>query len=191
MPDIMGGGKQGPCLFCGAVGAACPACGEVFACSPEHLRLHRREEDGRCFPWKVEEREGVGRLMVTTRRIPAGEVIFREEPIVCGPSQTSSILCLSCYSPCSAHGFRCPRCRFPMCDLACTETEVHRQECDLLARCEQPNWEAEGDTEAYHCLLPLRLLLLQKSDPARAALTTRLIITIILIILIILLSRPG
>ena len=173
MPDT-GGGNQRPCLFCGSPGNPCPACGEASACSPEHLRLHRREEDGECFPWKVEEREGVGRLMVTTRPISAGEVIFREEPVVSGPSQTSSLLCLSCYSPCSVDGFRCPRCRFPMCDLECAEAEVHREECEVLARAEDPNWDAEGDTEAYHCLLPLRLLLLQRSHPAQAALTARL-----------------
>ena len=173
MPDT-GGGDQRPCLFCGAPGLPCPACGEAFACSPQHLRLHRREEDGECFPWKVEEREGVGRLMVTTRPIAAGEVIFREEPVVSGPSQTSSLLCLSCYSPCSAQGFRCPSCRFPMCDLDCAQSEVHRQECEVLARAEDPNWDAEGDTEAYHCVLPLRLLILQRSHPDQAALTDRL-----------------
>ena len=173
MPDTAGG-NQKPCLFCGAPGNPCSACGEASACSPEHLRLHRREEDGECFPWKVEEREGVGRLMVTTRPIAAGEVIFREEPVVSGPSQTSNLLCLSCYSPCAADGFRCPRCRFPMCNLECAEAEVHRQECEVLSRAEEPNWDAEGDTEAYHCLLPLRLLLLHRSHPAQAALTARL-----------------
>ena len=61
-----------------------------------------------------------------------------------------------------------------MCNLECADAEVHREECEVLAKCEEPNWDAEGDTEAYHCLLPLRLLLLHRSQPAKAALTARL-----------------
>ena len=56
----------------------------------------------------------------------------------------------------------------------CAGREEHREECAVLARAEQPEWEAEGDTEAYHCLLPLRLLLLHRSRPEQAALTDRL-----------------
>ena len=110
--DETGTLEWGPCMFCGSTSPGCPECGLVSSC-PAHLGLHRRGHT--CFPWDAEEREGVGRVMVTTRPVRAGEVLFMEEPVVVGPSQTSSILCLSCYLPCT-RAFTCPSCHFPMCD---------------------------------------------------------------------------
>ena len=56
-----------PCYFCGRAGILqCGGCGKVSACSPTHLRLHRRGDES-CFPWEVLEKPVVGRCMVTTR----------------------------------------------------------------------------------------------------------------------------
>ena len=59
------------------------------------------------------------------------------------------------------------------CDEECAAASTHREECPILARADKPDFEAEGDTEAYHCLLPLRLLLLTRSQPKVAALALR------------------
>ena len=111
--DKSGTSVFSPCMFCGTASPLCPKCGLVSSCAT-HLGLHQRGHT--CFPWVAEEREGVGRVMVTTRPVRAGEVLFMEEPVVVGPSQTSSTLCLSCYQPCPTGGFTCPGCQFPMCD---------------------------------------------------------------------------
>ena len=42
-------------------------------CTEEHLKLHRPEK--LCFPFKVEQKDGVGRYLVATRDIqPMGEI---------------------------------------------------------------------------------------------------------------------
>ena len=67
-----------PCFICGHPGQQlCGVCQEVWSCCPAHLLLHNR--DGDCYPWRVASREGVGRFLVATRDILAGETIFKVE----------------------------------------------------------------------------------------------------------------
>merc|ERR1740123_2977173 len=51
----------------------------------------------------------VGRHVVTTRQVTKGEVIFRDVPIVTGPSRESEPACVSCYR---------------LIDLSCTRPEA-------------------------------------------------------------------
>ena len=74
--DPFRAGMGGPCHFCGRPGRdVCPVCGEVWSCCPAHLRLHNRGGD--CFPYRVDRMEGVGRMMVATRDLAAGDTIFQ------------------------------------------------------------------------------------------------------------------
>jgi len=170
------------CYFCGKKGVVkCGGCGQVWACCSAHLRLHYRGEevgvDGlkqSCFPWKVVERPIVGRCMVAARKISAGEVMFQEEPIVIGPNQIGSPICLSCYASVSLD-FRCAGCGYPMCGPACVDSPVHREECKVLSRATSPpQFTEDKETEAYHCILPLRMLLLSRSNPDVFSLADRL-----------------
>merc|ERR1712106_635450 len=176
--DIMGGGENeedskeikdealptNNCFLCGRLAeSVCPSCNNVWFCCPTHGRLHYREEVGSCFPWRVEERENVGRLMVTTRKVFAGQTLFLEEPIVHGPNQVGSPICLTCYASVSLE-YTCKKCGYPMCDDECAQDIAHRAECEILSRGDKPVFE-NGETEAYHCILPLRMLLLARNDP--------------------------
>ena len=67
-----------------------------------------------------------------------------------------------------------PRCGYPMCDQECAEDETHQQECKILSRGQKPTFDENGETEAYHCILPLRLLLLSRQDPDRFSLSDHL-----------------
>jgi hypothetical protein len=50
-------------------------------------------EEG-CYPYRVEEREEVGRILVATRDIQPGSVIFRETELVLGPSKGTHPVCI-------------------------------------------------------------------------------------------------
>ena len=158
--------------MCGRVaGLVYSCCGEFWFCCEEHGRLHFREEEGICFPWKVEEKEGVGRVMVTTRNVFAGETLFMEEPLVHGPNQDGwpnsqkFPVCLSCYD-CVTFDYLCPSCGYPMCDQECASDPLHQGECSVLSKGEKPVFKNKV-TEAYHCILPLRMILLARTDPNR------------------------
>jgi hypothetical protein len=50
--------------------------------------------DSSCYPYGVEEREGVGRILVATRDISPGDIIFREKELVVGPSKGTEPVCI-------------------------------------------------------------------------------------------------
>jgi hypothetical protein len=58
------------------------------------------------------------RFMVATRNLKAGELIFREKALVCGPKEGSIPLCLTCYSPLGQY-VRCTECNIPFCSARC------------------------------------------------------------------------
>ena len=171
--------EEKTCFMCGRLATlACSGCGEVWFCCAEHGKLHFREEEGNCFPWKVAEKDGVGRILVTTRSVRAGETLFMEEPLVHGPNQDGwgdsqhSPACLSCYSPVTMD-YLCPGCGYPMCGEECAGHPHHQEECSVLSAGHKPVCGSTV-TEAYHCILPLRMLLLARSDPDRFNLTDHL-----------------
>lgn len=49
------------------------------------------------FHFQIESNSEFGRYMVATRDFKAGDVIFRDDPIVLGPKQISEPVCLGCY----------------------------------------------------------------------------------------------
>ena len=158
-------GETQLCFICGRPASLqCPSCEDVWFCSSTHGTVHHRPHLSSCFPWRVETIPGKGRVMVTTRDVLAGETLFMEEPIVHGPNQGRPI-CLTCYSTVSLD-YLCEDCGYPMCDSDCARDPAHRAECEVLARGERPTFQ-DGETEAYHCILPLRLLLLARQDPER------------------------
>ena len=86
-------------------------------------------------------------------------------------SCTGSPICLTCYSSVSLD-YLCV-CGYPMCDEECARHPSHLPECQILARGEKPTFQ-DGETEAYHCILPLRLALLARQDPDRFSFTDHL-----------------
>ena len=86
-----------------------------------------------CWPFCIETRPTIGRIMVATRDIRAGETILEESPAVWGPNNKSSALCLECLKPAvksdannsekQGHSVslitKCSKCRFPICGNEC------------------------------------------------------------------------
>jgi hypothetical protein len=53
---------------------------------------------GLCAPFRVTRNPDVGRQLVATRRIVAGEILCQEEPLIVGPNQVrTETVFLNCY----------------------------------------------------------------------------------------------
>ena len=67
-------------------------------CTEEHLKLHRPEN--LCFPFRVEQKEGVGRYLVATRDIqPMGERNYTGLKVLLGSKVLHSLPFLPLSSP--------------------------------------------------------------------------------------------
>ena len=108
----------------------CKKCGEVSYCE-SHEKFHNNDELLGCFPFKVDCLEGVGRVIKASRDIAAGEEIFREKEMVIGPSRSIPPVCLGCGR--RVNGLvRCTGCRWPLCNLSCSELDLHTaEECKI------------------------------------------------------------
>ena len=134
---------------------------------------HRR---GR--PYKIVKDETVGRHMVASRDIKAGETIMEDFPLTFGPMVSSAVkpLCLGCYRPLDRSSkIDCDGCGWPLCSLECRERPSHRDyECRLFQennfRLDTETWDYSGPEAAYNCISPLRALILRDKDPDRFSL---------------------
>ena len=104
--------------------------------------------------YRIAQSEDVGRHIVVTRKLEKGEVVFKDTPIVTGPSRESDPCCVACYkpldleTPCLAaqndSGMEvdsgpvphvlCPKCKWPLCSLECAESDIHKPECFYLTK---------------------------------------------------------
>lgn len=130
--------------------------GEPTACDHSHNVLYEIKKD-----------PVVGRYMVASRDIQPGEVIFTDSPVAIGPDNSSKPLCLGCFGKVNG-SFVCPGCKWPMCSPKCCKAPSHLSECRLLtsrgAKIKIP-W-FDKPCSYYDAVLPLRVLLLKKYNPA-------------------------
>jgi len=124
-------------------------------------------------PYNIIKDEVVGRHMVASRNIKAGEIIMEDVPLTYGPVCSTGIkpMCLGCYRPVDG-SIVCESCGWPMCSINCSNKAQHRdQECQLFKdigfRVDASKFNYAEIEQAYSCISPLRALLLQKSDPDR------------------------
>ena len=131
-------------------------------------------------------------VQVVTRPLRKGEVVFRDSPLVTGPSRESEPCCVSCYRPldlttavlaedaetdmeCDGGPVpyvSCPKCGWPLCSLQCSEAARHAPECELVARAGL-EISAEDTDSLYDVVTVIRCLHLKNNDKrAWAALLT-------------------
>ncbi|XP_054088498.1 SET domain-containing protein SmydA-8 isoform X1 [Zeugodacus cucurbitae] len=98
-----------------------------------HLRDLQESEPN----WTVAHSDVAGRGVFATRDIAAGELLFRECPLVVGPTaRKGSILntCVCCHKLLAVKDFLCKnKCMLPVCD-ACADSALHHEECALFQR---------------------------------------------------------
>lgn len=129
----------------------------------------------RSFAFQVKRNEKLGRYMVASRDLKAGEVLFRELAVVHGPKMLSHMICLGCHKSLSlrtskATFYRCSRCAWPLCSKSCETKDPHLEECALMSskayKCPIKGNCDTVNSEAIYCLIfPLRMLLLKRRQP--------------------------
>ena len=147
----------------------CENC-HIFACTEDHLKVHRNEEKGsqKCFPFRIAKDETRGRFFVATRDIEPLETILCDRPSVIGPSTKSSPVCLECLKILTSNDFvRCSNCNFPMCCNECTLVGVRHSsvECDYLKNYDGVRVKIGVVNPVYACVFVLRMWLLRLSSP--------------------------
>ncbi|XP_026285722.1 SET domain-containing protein SmydA-8 isoform X2 [Frankliniella occidentalis] len=150
-------------------------------------------EDSPGKPYKVKISPTMGRYLVATKDIAAGELIVREEALVVGPCQNAKPVCLGCLKQFDGEHYirssdnedcdRCMGCQWPLCCPTCPGLERDDkaggqavrlghtdEECAALSAA-GPSGRRVVDLRArtplYNVIVPLRILLLEKQDPAR------------------------
>ncbi|CAB4062395.1 unnamed protein product [Lepeophtheirus salmonis] len=126
----------------------CPHCASssssVEACSNDHLKVHyspksikKGKETESCSSFKIGTKPHIGNVMLASKDIRAGDVVFIERPAVWGPDSKSRPVCLNCLENKSsnqleAERYFCSKCGFPVCNEECENGMYHVQECDAL-----------------------------------------------------------
>ncbi|KAG6450624.1 SET domain-containing protein SmydA-8-like isoform X2 [Manduca sexta] len=127
------------------------------------------------FPIQVRTSEDLGRYIVAARDLSPGDVVISERPLVFGPKAMpdpeASMPCVGCYKPVFTDiGERCSKCGWPVCSGNCpglTDPRHHGVECDILSVRPECVLDNMSDYYRHDALLPLRCLLLQKTDPEK------------------------
>uniref|UniRef100_A0A182MY56 SET domain-containing protein n=1 Tax=Anopheles dirus TaxID=7168 RepID=A0A182MY56_9DIPT len=129
------------------------------------------------LPYRMERSEQVGRYLVASRDLKAGEVIIETPPLIVGPCAETEPVCVGCHSTFDAGSTicRCEVCGWRICSANChglTADGLHRQlECiPLRDKAVEKLLTAASTIEQklmYEALLTLRCMLLKGVDPAR------------------------
>lgn len=185
------------CKVCNKVASSkCSKCFQVFYCSRNcQIADWKAGHKSACKPYEVKKIEilnlslhmtcwhfapvfqvmrndKLGRFMVASRDLKAGEVIFREFAVVHGPKMKSHPICLGCHK--TLHGvntYRCTKCAWPLCGKKCENLDPHAVECQLMSaknyKCPTAQSKrSQVESDAIYCLIfPLRFLLLKRSQP--------------------------
>ena len=136
---------SGNCAICNIPAKNfCSACKSVKYCNEEHQKKHWKIHKIECRPFSIATDPTLGRHLVATRDVKAGDTIFTEAPLVVGPKwylseqdENSPIMpCVGCFMPCKIGSQYCPDCHWPACSSSCAGLEsvkLHDGECPILA----------------------------------------------------------
>lgn len=125
-------------------------------------------------PFVIQKNSEVGRFLVASRDLTAGEYLFEDIPFVIGPKARSDCCCLECYCPVNgiASGPRCEKCGWPICSdcMKLSEFKAHKKECEVFsaAKCKFFNLKDPNSTcLQFDCITPLRMILEKEENPQR------------------------
>lgn len=115
-------------------------------------------------PVQIRWSSSEGRYLVAARDIAAGEVMFREVPLLLAPRPDSAPVCLACLASLKSEWLACKGCSSPLCSPPC-DGELHNPaECGLLASLGLKQ-DKRKLLVLNHLITPLRTLLLLQVAP--------------------------
>ncbi|XP_076045902.1 uncharacterized protein LOC143028136 [Oratosquilla oratoria] len=161
--------ELGMCANCSEIASQrCAMCHQVFYCKRECQKKHWKTHREQCQPFKVEENSDLGRYMVASRNIKAGEVVLIEDPIVIGPKQITEPVCLGCYKRVDG-SYTCSKCSWPLCGIECEQSPDHKPECLVGIEIGSPIQITNFDdtNHFYEIITALRCLALKKKSPKK------------------------
>ncbi|XP_016966660.1 SET domain-containing protein SmydA-8 [Drosophila biarmipes] len=161
-----------------AASQACTRCKMVRYCNRDHQKQHWPQHKRSCRPFKEEQDAQLGRYLLVTQDIAAGQTVFVEEPLVVGPKwylpdsekEASIVTCVACFMPSRLGKHQCRRCQWPVCSAGCEHEPL---ECSVLGL--GPRLPPHSDSRFLNdhfrgdALLVLKCLLLQRQNPAKWA----------------------
>uniref|UniRef100_A0A2P2I598 Protein msta-like n=1 Tax=Hirondellea gigas TaxID=1518452 RepID=A0A2P2I598_9CRUS len=161
--------QQTTCIVCGsAANQRCSRCHVTSYCNREHQKSHWKQHKTDCRPYVVQENLILGKYLVASRDLAAGELLLKDVPIVLGLRQITMPVCVSCSA--SVNGSHCcSECGWPLCSPECQRVILHKPECQaskcrgskvVISKFFQIN-------EMYECITPLRCLWLKQNEPKK------------------------
>ena len=148
------------CFLCSAeCEDTCQTCTLSF-CSSSHLRVHK--QTGKCSPWMVETRPGVGRVVVAVRDIQPFELVMRDTDLL-GMVMVDAKACVMCGE---MKDLRKCVCGFVRCNTGCFESK-HIDECSELKRINTKSKTLKDKTRLVTCLGFWRMIKLKQQDPEK------------------------
>ncbi|XP_050347758.1 uncharacterized protein LOC126771738 isoform X2 [Nymphalis io] len=129
-----------------------------------------REKPKQDLCYEIKHSDAMGRYVVATRDIKAGEVIIEAPALVVGPCSGCGLICLGCYRELDETNLtKCVGCKWPVCSSSCQGlgkyTGHSTYECETLKSVSPDYSNIEELKDSYQALAPLRCLLLKKEDP--------------------------
>lgn len=123
--------------------------------------------------YEVHSSEDLGKYLIASRDLQSGELVLTERPLVFGPKAMPDpeavMPCVGCYKPVFTEaGERCSKCGWPVCSGNCPglkDPRHHAAECEILSVRPDCVLNDMADYYRHDALLPLRCILLQKTDP--------------------------
>jgi len=149
----------------------CSGCAQIYYCSVEHQKKSWKDHKPKCHPFKIDNHEVYGRVLVATRDIKPGEVVLKEAPLIKGPSQITGPVCVGCLQAVEQKTSKeCTRCGWPVCKAGkCQDSKTHLPECQLTqargSKISIQHFYSPHPT--YQCLTTLRCLLLKEVDASK------------------------
>ena len=122
------------CFFCESRTelTVCERCDEGLHYCPLHVGSHHTTTGHTCYPWRVESRQGVGRLAVASRDISCHQLVLEDRPLGLSPTQDSPLACLTCNSLLQPQTAVLCECGYMMCSEACCQHPTHQPEHKLF-----------------------------------------------------------
>jgi len=161
---------NGSCVVCSAECSSlldCSTCQKPTYCSNTCRYKDSTNELHSCLPYTILHEDRCGRLLMASRDIKAGEIIFADTPAAVGPDNNPKPVCLTCYKRLPGLTYRCRYCSWPLCSPYCQDDKgPHARECSLF-QIHSPRFTIENykvSCPSYNAIMVLRLLWLRDNN---------------------------